>query len=174
MEIYLTTNNVNGKKYVGMLSGHKKYYLGSGKLLTRAIQKYGKENFTRETLEFCSSEDDLRIAEQKWISHFDAVNNPMFYNLCEGGRGGNTGNYSSMSDVVKKTWDNYTEEEKKNRLGDFGRNYDKSGKNNPMYGRSAVTEKNLKWYTNGVDNLYVTEGTQPSDYRRGRTVKRRR
>jgi len=38
-------------------------------------------------------------------------------------------------------------------------------------GRSAVKEKNLKWYTNGIDNVYVTEGTEPEGYRRGRTTK---
>lgn len=78
-----------------------------------------------------------------------------------------------VSKAVKNTWDNYTPEERKERLCDFGK-YDKSGKNNPMYGRSAVTEKKLKWYTNGVDTIYVTENTQPSDYRPGRTFKKRR
>lgn len=53
------------------------------------------------------------------------------------------------------------------------RSWARTGKNNPMYGRSAVTEKRIKWYTNGVDNLYVTEGTQPASYRRGRKMKRK-
>lgn len=78
-----------------------------------------------------------------------------------------------VSVAVKQSWDNYTQEEKKTRLGDFGK-HDKSGKKNPMFGRSAVTEQNLKWYTNGTDNLYISEGTQPADYRRGRTMNRRR
>ena len=43
-----------------------------------------------------------------------------------------------------------------------------SGKNNPMYGKSAVRDNNLKWYTNGTDNIYITEGTQPSGYTKGR------
>ena len=38
-----------------------------------------------------------------------------------------------------------------------------------MYGRSAITEKNLKWYTNGKENKYITEGTQPNGFVRGRT-----
>jgi len=42
-----------------------------------------------------------------------------------------------------------------------------------MHGRSAVTEKNLKWYTNGTNNLYITENTQPDGYSRGRTIKRK-
>lgn len=34
-------------------------YLGSGKLLKRAIKKYGKDKFSREFLEFCSEENVL-------------------------------------------------------------------------------------------------------------------
>jgi len=44
------------------------------------------------------------------------------------------------------------------------------GKKNPMYGRSTVKEKNLKWYTNGTDIIYVTEGTEPDGYIRGRKL----
>lgn len=43
-----------------------------------------------------------------------------------------------------------------------------SGKGNPMYGRSAVIENNLTWYTNGVNNVYVTKDTQPAGYEQGR------
>lgn len=173
--IYKTTNKANGKAYIGMCSSKSRFkdYLGSGILLRQAIEKYGRENFNREVLEECDNDEQLRIAEEKWINHFDAVNSSNFYNLCEGGRGGDTGFNINMSSVVKNTWDSYTEEQKKERLKNFGK-YDKSGKNNPMHGRSAVTEKNLKWYTNGVDNLYVTEGTQPAGYHRGRTMKKRR
>ena len=173
--IYKTTNKVNGKAYIGMCSSQSRFskYLGSGVLLKQAIEKYGVENFEREILQECYSDEELRLAEAKWITYFDAVKSDRFYNLCEGGRGGDTGFNVSMSDVVKTTWNNYSESEKKARLKNFGK-YDKSGKNNPMHGRSAVTEKNLKWYTNGVDNLYVTEGTQPDGYHRGRTMKKRR
>jgi len=48
--------------------------------------------------------------------------------------------------------------------------YDFSGKNNPMYGRSAAKEKNLKWYTNGSENKFLTENTQPIGWTRGRTI----
>lgn len=46
----------------------------------------------------------------------------------------------------------------------------RTGEKNPMYGRSAVKEKNLKWYTNGTTVIYVTEGTEPDDYIRGRKL----
>ena len=172
--VYKTTNKINGKSYIGMCSSKCRFdsYLGSGKLLKQAIEKYGPENFEREVLEECDNDKDLRLAETKWIQYFNAVESQDFYNLCEGGRGGDTGFNISMSSVVKNVWDNYSETEKKNRLKDFGK-YDKSGKKNPMYGKSAVTEKNLKWYTDGTINLYITENTQPDGYRRGRTIKRK-
>ena len=171
--IYKTTNKINGKSYIGMCSCKARFksYLGSGKLLSKAIEKYGKENFDREILEWCKDDDSLREAESKWIEKFDAINSNRFYNLHEGGRGGDTGFNVSMSDVVKSVWDNYTPEEKKSRIGNFGRNYDKSGKNNPMYGKSAVTKNRLRWYTNGEKAIYVTEGTEPEGFVRGRKIK---
>lgn len=176
--VYKTTNKINGKSYIGMCSSPSRFknYLGSGKLLKQAIAKYGVQNFEREILEECSSDEQLRLAEEKWINHFNAVESNDFYNLCEGGRGGDTGFNTSMSPIVKNTWDNYTEDQRADRLVTMSKmqQRDKSGSKNPMYGRSVVTEKNLKWYTNGVDNLYVTEGTQPAGYHRGRTMKKRR
>ena len=54
--IYLTTNKVNGMKYVGQKTydkrGNWKTYLGSGVYLKRAISKYGKDNFSRQILEY--------------------------------------------------------------------------------------------------------------------------
>ena len=53
--IYITTNNINGKKYIGQKKydkeGKWKTYLGSGIILNRAIKKYGAENFSKEIIE---------------------------------------------------------------------------------------------------------------------------
>jgi len=49
--IYLTTNLINNKKYIGKHFGElEDGYLGSGLLLQRAIEKYGKENFSKQIL----------------------------------------------------------------------------------------------------------------------------
>ena len=41
--IYLTTNTINNMKYIGKHYGElNDSYLGSGKILKRAIEKYGK------------------------------------------------------------------------------------------------------------------------------------
>ncbi|AKE44852.1 homing endonuclease [Sinorhizobium phage phiM9] len=82
--IYLTTNLINGKKYVGRRNGDPtkdSHYLGSGTLLNRAIEKYGRKNFKRETLQICENAKELFEAEEEWIRHFDAVKSENFYNL---------------------------------------------------------------------------------------------
>lgn len=45
---------------------------------------------------------------------------------------------------------------------------DQTGSKNPMYGRSAITENNMKWYNNGATETMFTEGTEPESYVRGR------
>jgi hypothetical protein len=44
-----------------------------------------------------------------------------------------------------------------------------AGINNPMYGRSAVIENSIKWYTNGEVDKYLPEGTEPEGFHRGRS-----
>ena len=80
MVIYKTTNLVNGKQYIGKDVGNKPTYLGSGLILKKAIQKYGKESFKKEILEVCSSPDELIEREEYWLNYYDAGNNPKFYN----------------------------------------------------------------------------------------------
>lgn len=93
--IYLTTNLINGKKYIGKHYGLlNDGYLGSGKIFKEAVQKYGKENFSRQILEFCLNQKDLNEAEKRWIKIFNAVEDPNFYNLEAGGQGGQ--NYQTL------------------------------------------------------------------------------
>ena len=63
MIIYKTTNLVNGKIYIGQDKNNNPAYLGSGKILHLAFQKYGLENFNKEILEVCKSVEDLNEKE---------------------------------------------------------------------------------------------------------------
>jgi len=45
---------------------------------------------------------------------------------------------------------------------------DQTGEKNPMYGRSAITENNMKWYNDGVVETMFREGEQPVAFVRGR------
>lgn len=66
--IYQITNNVNGKTYVGLrkLARDKNWreYMGSGRLITAAIKKYGKDNFTKTLITYCYSPQELQ--EKEW------------------------------------------------------------------------------------------------------------
>ena len=88
MYIYKTTNLINGKIYIGLSSRlieESIDYLGSGKKITRAISKYGKENFKKEILEQHETLADLRSAEIKFIKEFKSTNRHRGYNISPGG-----------------------------------------------------------------------------------------
>ena len=97
--IYLTTNLINGKKYIGKRQSavFDSKYKGSGKYLVNAISKYGWDNFSCESLQECSTVEELNAAEKLFIEKFDAVSSPTFYNIAAGGEGGDTGgSYKGM------------------------------------------------------------------------------
>lgn len=105
MVIYKTTNLKNGKFYIGKDVKNKKSYLGSGKVLKQAIEKYGKENFKKEILEYCTDLNHLDEREVYWIDKLNAIEEG--YNLTEGGTGGDTWTNNEMDihwNVGKSPW----------------------------------------------------------------------
>ena len=59
--IYKTTNNINGKIYIGQHKSNifDSNYKGSGVRLADAIKKYGKDNFSVELLVECQSKQEM-------------------------------------------------------------------------------------------------------------------
>jgi len=97
--VYLTTNRLNGKQYIGSHGGSKEdNYLGSGLALKRAVKKYGKENFIREILEECKVEMNL-IIEEKYIQEYSTLQ-PNGYNISPKGGNGTPGGVSE--ETIKK------------------------------------------------------------------------
>lgn len=86
--IYKTTNKINGKYYIGAHSSKNEDdgYLGSGILLRKSIEKYGKNNFIREILLYCNTVEELYSKESEIIS--EHLDNEMCYNVKPGGKGG--------------------------------------------------------------------------------------
>ena len=83
--IYKTTNLVNDKIYVGQHNtSADDGYLGSGSKLILAVKEFGKQNFVRETIEFCTSAN-VDEKEVYWIDKLDATNPEIGYNLMKGG-----------------------------------------------------------------------------------------
>lgn len=138
--IYITTNKVNNKKYIGQKKidkeGKWKKYLGSGIALKNAIIEYGEENFTREILAYAYSFEELNTLEIEYIKKYNAVNDRMFYNLVEGG-GTVTGLKFSKESKLKLS----------NRFSGKGNYfYGKRflGSDNHFYGKKHSLESRLK------------------------------
>ena len=119
--IYITTNLVNGKKYLGQRKYSKGWesYLGSGVAFKKALKKYGKENFKREIIIEAETAEELNQFEKELSIKYDVVNSDNWYNLCYGG-GATTGYVFSEESKRKMS------EKAKGRY---------SGEKNPMYGR---------------------------------------
>lgn len=143
--IYITTNMVNGKKYLGQ-KGFDKYwdsYLGSGTVFKKAMEKYGRENFSRNIVLFCFSEDELNQAEYDLSVFLNVVEDENWYNLCYGG-GGARGLHHS--------------DETKELLRQLN-----LGQNNPNYGlkRSEETKKKQSEAMIGKPKTYADKNGNP-------------
>lgn len=101
--VYLTTNQVNGKVYVGQhrAEAFDAGYKGSGDALWAAIRKYGWKNFSVEMIDQADTQEQLDRKEIFWIEQFRSTHE--CYNIAKGGAG--------VSGVV------YTEEVRK-RMSD--------------------------------------------------------
>jgi group I intron endonuclease len=114
--IYLVTNTINGKQYVGQtITKYSK--LGHGHAVRDAYKKYGRKNFTYETIvSGISCEMFLDYAEKFWIDKLNTVV-PNGYNLETGGRWGKIVNHkpnlgkkasaetrAKMSESQKEYW----------------------------------------------------------------------
>ena len=94
--IYKITNTINGKSYIGQTIQNVKerfYQHCATKcsqailnmVIHKAINKYGKSNFTIEVIEEVES-TNLNDRERYWIRYYDSYNNG--YNSTEGGQDG--------------------------------------------------------------------------------------
>lgn len=125
MYIYKITNNLNGKSYIGLKSKtveESEDYYGSGKLINQAIEKYGKENFSKEILERnINSYEILNDREIYWIEHFNTFNEG--YNLTKGGQG-NLGRVTSketkakLREAAKKQFKSPVSEETRRKISE--------------------------------------------------------
>lgn len=103
--VYLITNKINGKRYIGKRSCkcdvEMDKYMGSGKYLKSAIGKYGIENFEKEIIKVFCNEEDAYSFEDAMIKDTLAWENDDYYNLKGGGSGGMFGYKASESTKMK-------------------------------------------------------------------------
>lgn len=159
MIIYLVTNMVNDKMYVGqtirsLAERRTKHIYASltnkdNGYFHNALRVYGVDNFKWEIVHNCSNTNILNLLEIFYIGYYDTFNNG--YNLNAGGKN------ASMSEETraKISGENHPmygkhhtiETKKKMSLSHSGKNnpnYGKLGKDSYNYGRKHTAETKLK------------------------------
>jgi group I intron endonuclease len=107
--IYVITNLLNQKKYVGLTTkslkerfqAHLNKAIIERSAVQRAIKKYGKENFIIEELDIAHSKEELYKKEEFWISKLNTFLG-YGYNLTNGG-GGITEMSQEIKDKISKS-----------------------------------------------------------------------
>jgi len=159
MIIYLTTNLINNKKYIGSTNNNNPYYLGSGVYLNKAIKKYGRKNFKREILETVSNLEELRKKEEYYIKLYNAINSKEFYNVSKKGVGTKPGYNSKI----------YTEERNKKiglahkgqkRYEGLGIKISEKTKNKPKPPRTKEHNEKIGLSNRGKSKLPMKEETK--------------
>lgn len=179
--IYCITNQINGKTYVGR-SIHSseerdRNYFGSGLAIKSAIKKYGKSNFVKEILvDNVKTKDKIFKLEEQYIKYYKDIGKAE-YNLTLSSCG-------NPPDILNFKGKHHTEEHKQyisNKLKGIKREpkNDELRKriSNIMKVKSPFIYNNPshnkpKWYTNGIADTFVPEGSQPEGYYRGRSKTR--
>lgn len=96
-DVYKITNKLNNKHYIGItskgISARIKEHIYTAERdpvfpIHRALNKYGKDNFTFELLDFsCNSWEELTEKEKYYINLYKSNDREFGYNLTEGGDG---------------------------------------------------------------------------------------
>lgn len=156
--IYITTNSINGIKYIGQHKSQKfsQDYKGSGLVLSHAFKKYGKDIFKVELIEWCETREIMNEREKYYIKKFDAAKSKLFYNILEGGSGGNP--FYGKSEIEIK--------EIKRKISIAN-----SGENHPFFGKKHSEESRRKFTESRKGKKHSEETLEKMRGRAGRTGK---
>lgn len=136
--VFITVNQINGKVYVGQTINQNPYYKGSGCALSKAIKKYGKENFLRTNLKTnINSQKLLDFWESFYIKLFNARDREIGYNIKEGGSRGGHSEETKKVIREKRSKQIITEEHK------YKVSLSLRGRKSPTTGRKATDKEKL-------------------------------
>ncbi len=154
-DIYLITNLVNSKKYVGLTKHgiHKRWKTHvadsrkeeqASRLLMKAIRKYGEDNFTIEVIDTANNVYEAGEKESYWIKEL-GTKGSKGYNLTEGGEG--VRGYVLTEERRKQL--------SKQNSGDKNFWYGKTTNDSPHYGKELSQEHKEKLKLNNTNNKSV-------------------
>lgn len=168
--VYKITNKRNDRYYIGVhkTDNPNDGYYGSGKIIKRAIQKYGKDSFDKKILYKYNTESLAYKKEKELLS--ESLIDPLCYNLNEGGQGSWTYVNSTRNhrpnpmhdpDIVKKNLEsrkaNETEESRKKKSDQSRLNIQKAIQYNT--GRKRPRQSNIMKYKSHWNNMWADKET---------------
>lgn len=151
--IYLWTNLVNNKVYVGQTQNFydrmKQYQRGndSERVIGKALSKYGFDNFDISVLEKDIPLNKLDEREQCWMDYYHSYDNNIGYNVCKeaGTTRGFRHSEESKKKMSQKQKEYYEQHPEKIRRGE----------DNPMFGKKASDETRAKISRSLIGNQHV-------------------
>ena len=163
--VYLRTNNINGKQYVGQTNNFANREYGwsclkakySNPYLDNARKKYGVENFSILILKECDSQEELDRWEKHYIKFFNTIF-PNGYNMTEGGTSG----YIFTDDVKERMSKALKGKYSKEKSWNYGKHLSDNakkllsskhiGEKNPMFGKTYTLQEKERISQSMINN----------------------
>lgn len=194
--VYIHTNKINEKKYVGVTCRDPKIRWASGNGYRRppkqgdaashfyhAIQKYGWDNFDHEIIQNGMNHSEAALLEKELIAKYDTTNPQKGYNVTAGGDGSIGAKHSQatrekLSNIMKERFKDpnnnpfkgkhHTEESKEKMRESHKGMYD--GEKNPFAGKhhSEKTKETLSKIRSEPVNQYSLDGRFIQQYASGK------
>lgn len=157
MIIYLVTNKINGKQYVGQTTRtlEERWYehcyddkSANFSILKSAIKKYGENNFKVEVIRECKTQQELNEFERYFIAKYNTIS-PNGYNIRAGGDGGGKLHPKTVAKIKKKLIGRKLPLETRRKMS-LTRTGQKRGKYNVHYSKEEIErrsnfQKNRRW-----------------------------
>ena len=170
--IYLLTNKVNNKIYVGQTWGTCQDRMGkdgsfykNSIYLYNAINKYGADNFEYKHLAYCEKQEDADLMEEYYINLYNSKDHDIGYNIKGGG---SVGKHSSetiekMSKTQKEIASKWTPEELAKRVAPVI-NYWNGKKRGPHTEewKEENSERMIEWHKNNNHPMKGKHHTEES------------
>lgn len=152
--IYMVTNKLNGKQYVGQ-SIVERNKVGHGQLIKLSYDKYGKDNFTYNPIcKNITNRNTLNYLERFWIKVTDSCY-PNGYNIEEGG--------STKGEVAQSTKQKLREINKGKILSEETKkkiSTSLKGEKNPFFGKTHTLESRTKITSASIGRIVVITEAQ--------------
>ena len=102
--VFVTYDILNYKYYCG---SHKSAefdpnYFGSGSLMTQILEMYPASNFSCVPIDWAKTDKELRQKTTDWIRHYNAVNDPQWYNLVDNYKRYNCSDFCNLQQLKTK------------------------------------------------------------------------